>query len=99
MESRTESLAERVLRDWRTAGLSPRELLLCEYAEKLTLNPGRMTEGDLAPLRAHGLTDAGLLDLSQVIAYFNYINRLADGLGVDLEPFMDPSHTTAPPGS
>ncbi len=49
-----------------------------------------MTPEDLAPLRQAGLDDAGILDVCQVVAYFNYINRLADGLGVDLEAFMPP---------
>jgi alkylhydroperoxidase family enzyme len=47
-----------------------------------------MTPEDLAPLRAQGLTDRDLHDATQVIAYFNYINRIADALGTDLEPEM-----------
>jgi uncharacterized peroxidase-related enzyme len=93
LEIQEASLSKRVLLDWRTAGLAARELALCEYAEKLTLNPGRMSVFDLEPLKEHGLTDQGLLELTQVVAYFNYINRIADGLGVDLEPFMIDSHT------
>ena len=47
-----------------------------------------MSEEDLAPLRAAGLTDRDILDAVEVIAYFNYINRVADALGIDLEPEM-----------
>ena len=47
-----------------------------------------MTPADLDPLRAAGLEDRDILDLAQVTSYFNYINRMADGLGVDLEDFM-----------
>ena len=45
-----------------------------------------MTEDDLAPLRAAGLDDRAITDAAQTIAHFNYINRIADGLGVDMEP-------------
>ena len=47
-----------------------------------------MTSGDLEPLRSVGLSDEGILELCLVVAYFNYINRIADGLGVDLEDWM-----------
>lgn len=49
-----------------------------------------MSELDLAPLRAHGLSDAAIHDTIQVVAYFNYINRIAEGVHVDLEPDMPP---------
>ena len=62
---------------------------LCDYAVKLTLAPGQADEGDLDRLRQHGLTDAQLTVAVQVIGYFNYINRVADGLGVDDELGMD----------
>ena len=93
MESGNEELARQVQIDWRVADLSEREQALCTYAEKLTLTTQKMTPADLNPLKSQGLGDAGILDLTQVVAYFNYINRIADGLGVDLEPFMGDSHT------
>ena len=55
---------------------------LLVYAEKLTLQPGQMEEADLAPLRAAGLDDGGILEANQVICYFNYVNRSINGLGV-----------------
>jgi uncharacterized peroxidase-related enzyme len=58
---------------------------LCRYAWKLTLTPWEMTEGDLAALRRLDLTDRDIVDLNQVVAYYNYVNRVADGLGVELE--------------
>ena len=58
---------------------------LARYAIKLTRTPHDMAESDLAPLRAAGLTDRDIVDLNQVVAYFNYVNRVADGLGVELE--------------
>ena len=79
-----------VKKDWRTAGLSPREEALCTWAEKLTLKPADMSPDDLKPLKSVGLDDAAILDVAQVTSYFNYINRMADGLGVDLEESMRP---------
>lgn len=61
---------------------------LCEHAVKLTRTPWAVTESDLRHLRACGLGDRAIHDATQVIAYFNYINRVADGLGIDLEPGM-----------
>jgi len=65
--------------------LEDRLRALAQYAIKLTRAPGEMVESDLAPLRASGLTDRDIVDLNQVVAYFNYVNRVADGLGVELE--------------
>jgi len=68
------------------SALPDRLRALCAYAYKLTLDPSAMTEGDLTPLRGVGLSDRDIVDLNQVVAYFNYVNRIADGLGVELEP-------------
>ena len=76
------------MKDWRTAALTQRQAALCAYAEKLTRRPSHMSPDDLTPLRQAGLTDRDILDAVQVIGYFNYINRVADALGVDLEPEM-----------
>ena len=58
------------------------ELALMRYAEKLTVAPGRMTEDDVTNLRAAGLDDGQILEANQIIGYFNYVNRLLNGLGV-----------------
>ena len=81
---------ERIKRDWRTAGLSETDRALLAFAEKLTRDPSAATERDLEELRRYGLRDEELLDTVQIVSYFNYINRVADGLGVDLEDFMAP---------
>jgi alkylhydroperoxidase family enzyme len=47
-----------------------------------------MQASDLEPLRAVGLTERDIVDATQVISYFNYINRIADALGVDREAWM-----------
>ena len=61
---------------------------LCDHAIKLTLTPWSITQADINRLRSVGLTDRAINDATQVISFFNYINRIADGLGVDLEQGM-----------
>ena len=61
---------------------------LCDFAVKLTVTPGEMREADVAKLRDLGFSDAAITIATQVISYFNYINRIADGLGVDPEQWM-----------
>lgn len=62
--------------------LEPRLGNIVIHAEKLTSAPAAMTESDLDPLRAEGLTDSDILDITLVVAYFNFVNRIALGLGV-----------------
>jgi len=77
-----------VARDWRTAPLGEPDRALCQYAERLTRDPSATTSADLDALRQHGFDDVAIHDATQVIAYFNYINRVADGLGVEDEDFV-----------
>ena len=81
---------EAVARDWRSADLSEVDAALCAYAEKLTREPRAMGEADVEELRRLGLSDEAIHDAVQVVSYFNYINRVADALNVDLEPGMPP---------
>jgi len=62
--------------------LEPRLSNIVRHAEKLTTAPGAMTESDLGELRAVNLSDDDILDLTLVVAYFNFVNRIALGLGV-----------------
>jgi uncharacterized peroxidase-related enzyme len=66
--------------------LEPRLSNIVRHAEKLTSAPGAMTESDLGELRAVGLSDADILDLTLVTSYFNFVNRIAQGLGVEFTP-------------
>ena len=85
MEINDQAKVESIMTDWRSAPLTEREHALCLYAAKLTATPAAMNRNDLTPLREVGLSDESLLDLVQVIGYFNYINRVADALGVPAE--------------
>jgi uncharacterized peroxidase-related enzyme len=67
------------------APLPPADRAIVAYALKLTRAPRAMTRTDVAWLRAHGLTDAEIFEVALVTAYFNYTNRVAEGLGVEPE--------------
>ncbi len=58
------------------------QLALLQYTEKLTVNPGRMEKTDVDALKAAGVPDGEILEANQIIGYFNYANRLLNGLGV-----------------
>jgi uncharacterized peroxidase-related enzyme len=89
-EDEADQLVHLIASDWRQAPLGSADLALCVYAEKLTLTPTEMSEEDLERLRQHGFDDRGIHDATLVIAYFNYINRIADSLGVEQEEFIRP---------
>ncbi len=59
------------------------------YAQKLTLRPWEMVEGDVVALREASFSDSAILDINQVTSYYAYVNRLADGLGVEVEAFWE----------
>lgn len=61
------------------------ELALLVYAEKLTLRPAEMEKSDVDALRAAGVDDGEILEANQIIGYFNYVNRLLNGLGVSTD--------------
>ncbi len=77
-----ESLAEAIRRDYRTADLEPRERAMLDYVAKLTLQPARMVREDVEALRRADFDDTAILQINLIASWFNYINRVADGLGV-----------------
>lgn len=79
-----------MVRDFRSAPLAPADRALCELAVKLTGRQHEMAPADLDALRGHGFDDRALHDAVQVIAYFNYITRVADALGVEPEDSFRP---------
>jgi len=99
VESKDEKLAEHVKHDYRRARLNPRQKALCKFAEMVTRAPAALQARHLDALRAHGLSDHDILDAVQVISYFNYINRIADALGIDPEPEMQEAHRKWQAGS
>ncbi len=84
-----DELIEQLTSDYRAAPISDRERAMLDYAVKLTLTPYEMQRADLDLLRDQGLTDRAILDLNLVTGYFAFVNRLADGLGVELESWWE----------
>lgn len=78
-------MLERIEADFETAGLDQRRLAILRYALVLTRDPASVTEADVATLRAAGLSDTDVLQVAEVTAYYAYVNRIADGLGVEVE--------------
>ncbi len=65
--------------------VSPKDRAMLEYAIKLTLHPERMLKTDIEGLRSVGLTDEAILRINLITSYFNFVNRIVSGLGVQLE--------------
>jgi uncharacterized peroxidase-related enzyme len=80
-----ESLSEAIRRDWKSAPLDDRDRAMLGYVEKLTLHPARVQREDLDVLREAGFDDVAILQINMIASWFNYINRVADGLGVGRE--------------
>jgi uncharacterized peroxidase-related enzyme len=83
---RADAFASDVASQGSEAAPDPRLRALLQYGERLALAPGDMGQEHVEQLRSVGLDDRSIHDVTQVVAYFSYINRVADGLGVDPEP-------------
>ena len=80
-----DAFVHQAVDDWRQCALSASVAQLPAFAEKVTRAPADVNESDVARLREVGWSDQAIHDAVQVIAYFNYINRVADALGVEPE--------------
>jgi len=80
-----DELKDQLVVDYRSADIEPEDRQILEFVEELTLRPGEITAETIAPLKHLGFDARMLHDIVQVTAYFAYVNRIADGLGVELE--------------
>ena len=80
------NLSRALARDYLSAEVSERDLAMLRYAVVLTASPHNVSEAHVDDLRRASFDDTEILDICQVVSYYNYVNRLADGLGVELEP-------------
>jgi uncharacterized peroxidase-related enzyme len=81
-----EDLVRRLQDSDRAVVTDAADTAMLDYVEKLTLSPSSVQREDVDGLRAVGFSDADVLDIAQVTAYYAFVNRLAEGLGVELEP-------------
>jgi uncharacterized peroxidase-related enzyme len=80
-----EGLVLALRQDYRQAPLAAADRAMLDYAVKLTKQPWTVVREDLEVLRAVGFDDRGILQINLIASWFNYINRVADGLGVGRE--------------
>jgi len=83
--TKDDALVNALAADYRTATLTNADRAMLDYAVKLTREPWAMEQTDVVRLRAAGFDDAAVLDINQVTGYYAFVNRLAQGLGVELE--------------
>ena len=82
-------MADEVAKNWKKSALTEQQKAICYFAVKLTLNPGHIEVNDVSIIKKFGYSDKDLSEIVQIVSYFNYINRVADGLGLAPEYFID----------
>jgi len=81
----SDSLAEAIRKDYTSAPISEQDRVMLEYAVKITRDATKIHPGDHEKLRSVGFDDTGILQITLIASWFNYINRVADALGVGRE--------------
>ena len=80
-----KELVEALENDYTAAPITPQERVMVDYVVKLTKDATRIWKDDIEGLRAAGFDDRGILQITLIASWFNYINRVADALGVGRE--------------
>ena len=80
-----DRLVESFKKDWRTADLAAADRAMLEYAIKLTRAPWEIKAADVRSLGEAGFDDRAIHDICAIAAYYAFVNRIADGLGVEVE--------------
>jgi uncharacterized peroxidase-related enzyme len=86
---RDDELAAAIEADFETAAISDKRLAMLRYAVKLTVSPSTVGSDDVDGLRRVGFSDTDILHIAEVTAYYAYANRIADGLGIPLEDWIE----------
>ncbi len=80
-----KDLVEALKKDYTTAPISPQDRVMLDYVVKLTKDATKVWKDDIEGLRTAGFNDQGILQITLIASWFNYINRVADALGVGRE--------------
>jgi uncharacterized peroxidase-related enzyme len=80
-----KELIEALQKDYTTAPITPQERVMVDYVVKLTKDATKVRKDDIERLRSVGFDDRGILQITLIASWFNYINRVADSLGVGRE--------------
>ena len=92
-----DALIDQLKTDYRRADLSAANRAMLDYAAKLTLTPSDISETDIKALKKASFSETAILDICQITGYFAFVNRLADGLGVELEDYWTAIDLKKPP--
>ena len=80
-----KALVEALETDYANAPISPQDRVMLDYVIKVTKDATKVWKDDMDRLRSVGFDDRGILQITLIAAWFNYINRVADALGVGRE--------------
>lgn len=84
-EGGSDEVADGLARgEWRDLDLDAADRAMLDYSEKLTLEPSAISQADVDALREAGFTDPEIGDIALTVAFFSYMNRIADGLGTHI---------------
>ncbi len=86
--TRNERLVETLSNDFSQAGLEPADAVMMEYVARLVREPWEMASQYVDRLRQAGFSDRAILEVNLVASYMSFVNRLAQGLGVQLEDYF-----------
>lgn len=85
---RDDALAADIESDFETADISDKRKQMLRYSVRLTVEPASVTEDDVRSLREVGFGDIDILHIVEVVSYYAYANRIADGLGIPVEDWI-----------
>ncbi|MDE0185472.1 MAG: peroxidase [Candidatus Poribacteria bacterium] len=88
-EQLTDKQIAQIVADFQTADIDEATKAILEFAVKVTKAAPTITPSDLERLRGYGLTDEALFAIVEVVGFFNYVNRIADAFGVELDDFLE----------